>query len=287
MSEQHSRAGKVTSSGIVAIVGYGVRDMTELEKLNRPKSGTGSKTTKIEDENTFSEAGLTYLEECVMERRLQLPLEQEQFSKSTSWGHLCEKYVMQNHELMGLEYTQRPDESIVHPEYNFWTGRPDAEKTKDSTVSDVKSPWTRKSFCQLVQPLYDGLTGLDAMNAVRNGYTDGNGIAHKPHKEGNTYYWQLVSNSILTKAKYAELIVFMPYEREIDDIKRIANQSEGEDLNKYYGIVMSENSALPYLVEGGYYKNINRIVFEVPEWDKQLLKQRVQLASYYFSKAGV
>lgn len=211
---------------------------------------------------TIGKPFYTYIEECIMEKRIGLPLENENNSKSCVWGHLGERYVMSKPEFLGIEYSQRPDEPLRHPKIDFWVGTPDF--TKENTVADLKCPWTRKSFCQLVQPLYDGLTGLDAMNKIRD-----------THKDGDTYYYQLVSNAILTNAQFAELCVFMPYKHELDDLRQLAQQAEGSDLKRFYGLAMSDDEELPYLIEGVYYKNFNRLRFEVPQSDKELLTQRV------------
>ena len=49
---------------------------------------------------------------------------------------------------------------------------------------------------------------MEAMKAVR--YS---------HKDGDKYYFQLVSNAIINDCKFAELIIYMPYQSEIPEIK--------------------------------------------------------------------
>lgn len=270
------RTGNLTSSGIVAITSVGKRDMTAKELEERPKKGTGSKTTTIEDENIFSDAGLTYIEEKNIERRLGRSLEKENNAKACAWGNLCEIYVQSKHEYVSIDYTQRPDEPIQNKVFPHHCGTPDMTKSK--TVADIKSPFTLKSFCTLVQPIYHGLIGLDAMNALRNGYTDPKGIKHKKHDEGNTYYWQLISNAILTDSQFAELHIFCPYQKELVELRELA-QKEG--LSKYYFIAMGFDDDFPYLKEDGYYRNYNIIRFEIPQADKDFLIKRIQLAGKY------
>lgn len=238
----HKRIGKFTSSKIVALMSNG----KGKELLGKPF--------------------YTYVEEKKMELQLKLPLEVEIYAKSTSWGLLCEKYVMGKPDLLGIEYEQRPDEPIIHPELQDWAGTPDAT-TKD-TVVDIKSPWTRKSFCQLVQPLYDGYEGIEAMALIRSG-----------HPDGEKFFWQLVSNGILTNSKYAELIVFMPYFEQLVEIQEMAQASQGDDFGKFYSLAMADrDTELPYLKKDGYYKNINTIRFEIPDIDKAALTERVKKA---------
>lgn len=269
-----SGIGNITSSGIVALVGMGKREMTDEEKAKRPAKGKGSATNYVDDSNSFSEAGLTYIRECNLERRLGLPLELETTSKETAWGNICEKYLMNDHRLMSTDYVQRPDESIFHPDFPYWCGRPDGQIPKKKLVSDIKSPFTRKSFCALVEPIYRGLTGIDAMNALRFGLQDKDGkVILEPVKDAEKYYWQLVSNANIIGADIAELIVFMPYIHQTAEIRHLAG-----GYGQYEFLARMGERYLPYIKEGGYYKNINRITFEIPQADKDFLTQRVKLA---------
>jgi hypothetical protein len=113
-----------------------------------------------------------------------------------------------------------------------------------------------------VQPLYDGLTGMDAMNAIREN-----------HKDGDKYYYQLVSNACISGSKYAELIVYMPYESELPEVKALA-----EGNPDCYWIWAALENELPFLKDGGYYQNLNIIRFEVPQADKDFLTECVEKA---------
>lgn len=229
---------------------------------NFTSSEIGRLMTYAKNKVDFGAPALSYIQECNFERQLNRPIDSEIFSKATSWGSLAERYVMSNSNLLGLEYIQRPDEPIIHPKFPYWSGTPDM--TKADTVCDLKSPYTLLSFCQLVQPLYDGFEGMDAINKIRD-----------THKEGDKYYWQILSNAILTNSSFGELIIFMPYLTEIGDIKSIAHLSEGKELSKFYSIAMADDEDLPYLIKGGRYKNLNIIRFPIHESDKQLLTERV------------
>jgi hypothetical protein len=205
----------------------------------------------------LTKPAFTYIEEKNMERRMGCAIDTESNAKPLVWGKLLEGRCFNE---LGLEYSLISQETIVHPEIDYWVGSPDG--VKEDTVIDIKCPMTRKSFCQLVQPLYEGCEGKDAMGRVRN-----------DHKDGEKYYWQLVSNSILTGKPYAELIVYMPYLSELPAIKFLA---DGEP-NCYWINYATENE-LPYIPDNGYYKNINIIRFEVPQEDKDLLTERVKEA---------
>ncbi len=230
------RAGNFTSSEIVALLSVG------------------------KDKKSPGAPYFTYIEEKNMERRLQRSLSDASYAHPLMWGKVVEKWV---HELLGTEYIFCSEETLSHPTIPFWKGSPDGKKM-DGTVTEIKSPWTLKSFCQLVQPLYDGLTGMAAMNVIRDNC-----------KDGEKYYQQIVSNAILTDSKYAELIVFCPYKSELEGIRDICSDAPPELLSKLSFINFGSNDELPYLNDGGYYKNLNVLRFEVLQEDKDLLTQKV------------
>ena len=233
MTNNNLRHGNFTSSEIVAL------------------------TKVAKDGKSFGAPAMTYIQETNMERRLGRSLTDEVNARPLTWGKTLEPRCF---ELLGLEYSLISQETIQHSNINFWAGSPDG--IKEDTVIDIKCPITLKSFCNLVDPLYNGLTGMDAMNAIRDA-----------HKDGDKYYWQIVSNAILTGSKFGELIVYVPFLSELTEIREMA---EGNPAA--YWIWSASDEELPYLVDGGYYKNLNIIRFEIPEEDKQLLSDRVLAA---------
>jgi len=88
-------------------------------------------------------------------------------------------------------------------------------------------------------------------------------------------YWQLVSNAIINNVDSAEAITFMPYESELEEVRQMAENYDGPDQWKYRFIAESDKSSLPYLPNGGYYKNLNIFEFVVPQEDKEFLTNRV------------
>lgn len=271
-----SRIGNFTSSEIVALLSMGTREMNASELAARPKTGEGSRTKLIEDVNTFGKAALTYIQECNTERRLGRPIEHEVDAKPFSWGKLNEVRV---HDLLGTDYKLCSTETLDHPKYKCWKGSPDfiryMEQAIENAVADAKCPITLKSFCQLVDPYYiGGLEGMDYINALRFGWTDKDGYFHEKHPDGEKYYWQLVSNSCITLCKYAELIVYMPYQSELEAIRQMADGNPDYFWIRFAGT----DEKMPYLVDGGFYRNINVFRFEVPFLDKQLLTRRVEMA---------
>lgn len=250
-----SRAGNFTSSEIFNLMVMGKRPMTEQELAARPKKGKGSSTTQVDDTSKFSPAGLTYVAEKNMERRLGRSLDTNTSSRPTDWGTLLERRVLE--EVLGMEYKPISSETIPHPDIDFWAGSPDARKFDEGgTVVEIKCPHSLKSYC----------TFADCKNIdeVRDN-----------HPDGEKYYWQIISNSVLINSKYAELIIYCPYKSEIQEIRELTQTLDTDEQSKYSWIYWATSDELPYLPDGGYYKNIVRFRFEVPQEDKDLLIGRV------------
>jgi len=204
----------------------------------------------------------TYIDETNYERRLGRSITDEINARPMVWGKLLECRVFDN---LGLEYVLTSNDTVQHPTIPYWAGSKDGIKfDTGKTVIDIKAPLTLKSFCQLVDPIYKGLEGLNAITYIRNN-----------HKDGEKFYWQLVSNAIIDNAQYAELIPYMPYQSELEEIQQMARSVEGVDMSKHYWIAMANDGDLPFIKDGGYYQNINKIRFEVPQEDKDFLTARV------------
>lgn len=238
------RNGRFTSSEIVA-----------LTKNGKSKDSWGAPV-------------YTYIEECNMERRLGRALENEIDAKPTSWGTLLEPYSFGK---LGLEYILCSKKTFVHPEIDYWVGSPDALKC-GHTVADEKCPMTLKSFCQLVDPYYEnGKLVYEALTieAVRAN-----------HKEGEKYFWQIVSNGCITDCKHGELIVYVPYKNELDKIRELASSAgEGGEYTKW--IYYASDEQLPHLLPGGHYKDLNIIQFDILPRDKDFLYKRVKEAGEF------
>lgn len=239
--------------------------MSITTNIERVGNFTSSKIAALFSEPTaaakksgeiFGKGAITYIKQRNHERRLGRSLDDEKRARPLLWGKLLESRVF---EILPMSYAVTGDVTDVHPSINYWSGSKDASKDSNETVCDVKCPITLSSFCDLVQPLYDGLTGMSAMNVIRDTHTD-----------GEKYYWQIVSNAIINGSKYGELIVYMPYKSELDDIKFSVI-----DDPEYGWIKWALDDELPFLVDGGYYKNMNVIRFEIAQEDKDQLTQRV------------
>lgn len=64
---ENMRAGRFTSSEIYKLMEFGYRPMTEAELKARPKTGKGSKTTRVIDQSKLSNSAETYIRQKVAE----------------------------------------------------------------------------------------------------------------------------------------------------------------------------------------------------------------------------
>ena len=233
----------------------GTFSSSEIYKL--VKSGRGKE---------FSAPGLTYIKEKSYEIRLGQSLSSEQNARSTSWGKVVEAYAYSKLPNEALDSRSRLNSKKrrKHPNY-LWTGAADFEA--ENLVGDIKSPFTRKSFCEQV----------DIYSEVEKGNLN----AFKEAKP--EYYWQLVSNAILANSEYAMAVCYCPYEDDVLEILSEENlqydANDPEDVNqakeKVKWLTLEET---PYLKNDCAYSDINWVKFKVPQEDKEFLTQRVELA---------
>ena len=91
-------------------------------------------------------------------------------------------------------------------------------------------------------------------------------------------YWQIVSNCCIDDVEIGEAITYMPYVSEYEEIRDMAENYDGADAWKYKFIRDLPVEDLPFLPDGGYYKNINKFAFIVPKEDKDHLEERIKQA---------
>jgi hypothetical protein len=281
MALSNTRTGMVTSSEIVALTTNGSRPMTPEElviyKFDNPK---GTRKTIGSPGAPF----YTYVEECIAERFFKHKLENDTEVKAMSWGKLCESIV---HNLLPNHYILQSDVTETHPIHFEWKGTPDGKvdvatielnengsyRFITETITDIKCPLTRKAFYNLVKRLYH----FDGIDVVKKLNVDHNEIIQqirKDSKEGEKYYWQLISNACITGAIFAELIVFMPFYEQLEEIKKINRDSD----DPYWLVDRAKDGELPFIYKETGIDNINIIRFEVPQADKDFLTERVALA---------
>lgn len=199
----------------------------------------------------FSAAGLTYIKEKAYEILLGREISTEISSRPLTWGKVLEKRAF---DLMSEEYKLVSSERFKHLDL-LWTGSPDFVTRSGEIVGDIKCPYTLASFCDQVLSLENGT------------YKD-------THPE---YYWQNVSNSILTGIDRVESVIYLPYKHELVGIREMTENYDG-DQNKVAWIGWAQDEDLPYLEEGNYFKSLNKFEYSIPQEDKELLLERVKLA---------
>jgi hypothetical protein len=220
------------------VANFSSSSIHKLMSMNKSKDGFGA-------------PGLTYIKEKKMEQRLGRSLQNEIDGKEVWWGKLNESRVF---GLLPLDYTFEAVTRYSHPTVSNWTGMPDTNRP--NVVGDIKCPFSLKSYCTAV----DSFGDIEAFKKA------------KPD-----WYYQLVSNSILCDKPRAEIIVYVPYKSELDEIRDYCAMFDGNQ-NKVARFGFADDDDLPYLIEGGHYKNIEIFEFEVPESDKEFLTDRVKQA---------
>jgi hypothetical protein len=257
MIHAEKRIGNFTSSGIYKLMKSGSRKMTEIElELYKVENPKGRRTTIDVD---FGDLALTYISEKQMERKLGRCLNDVGSAKPLIWGRVCEKIAF---DLLGIEYTLISQDTIIHPEIPFFSGSPDGKK--EGVVYDIKCPYTIKSFCTFAE--------CKDIAEIR-----------EKHPDGEKYYWQLVSNAILTDCDKGELIIYCPYKSELEKIRTECENYD--DPNKVAWIVFSNDDDLPYLIDGKFYKNLYKFEFDIPNEDKDYLINRIKKAEELLEKS--
>lgn len=233
------RQGRLTSSRIHVICADG-RSKSPITGVN------------------WSAPALTYFEEKRIERRMQTCLDVDgAYSQPMAWGNFMELVLF---NILGLEYKIESKETRVHPSKSLgevWAG------SRDLIVPGVKvgeiKCYQKKKFA-----LYTDCLMLKDVELLK--------------KQFPQEYWQMVSNAAIERVSVAEAISYMPYESEMEEIREMVRDYDGDDIWKYRFICEKPNSQLPVLKDGGYYSNITKFEFEVPQDDLDLLNDRVTLA---------
>lgn len=217
--------------------------------MNRQATFSSSQIWKLmtsDKKGGFGAPAKKYIKQVKYEMLLGRSINTEATAKATSWGILLESRVF---ELLGLEYQLVSRERLVNPAIAQHTGMPDI--ITDTKVGDIKCPFSLEVFC-------DKLEALKSIDTYREEFPED--------------YWQLVSNAILTNKRIIEPIIYVPYQSELAEIR------EQAEANKLNWISYATDYELPYLIDGGNFKNINLFQFEVPDSDIVALTERINQA---------
>lgn len=251
ITENKNRNGNFTSGEIHKLIPFGSRPMTDEEIVELKTTNPKSKKKTIE--GGFSAAGLTYIEQTNMERRLLRSLDKDITTNDMSWGDFVEMWVFKEH--LDTDYEWLGKTTLNHPTIPYWVGSPDYRNRIKSILSECKG-YQLENFCRYADAIETG---------------KGEILKNDCPKE----WWQGVSNCIITGSKYFQPVLFCPYQSQLPELREFANGLEGEEQLKYEFIFRSADSKLCYLMENGYYKNYNTCIIEVPQSDKDFLTSRV------------
>ncbi len=234
--------------------------MSILDNRERVGSFTSSQVYRLmakgRGEYNFGAGALTYIQEKQIEKRMGRSLSIESYSRATSYGSMMERFVF---SLLGMDYRLVSSESLRHPSINGLSGSPD-------------------------------LIAIDKIGEIKNFYPKAFAILADALKTGSTdiikstnpaVYWQCVSNAMICSKDKAEIILFMPYESELDSVRDFAENYDGGDIDPWQirWIYEVPKNELPYLPNSGYYSNLNVFEFIIPTADIQELTERVLKAN--------
>ena len=192
----------------------------------------------------------SYVKEKARETVSGRELSNEARSVELEWGNLCEPLVFDMLSEQDINYKDNLDDKIRHHHPDLpWSGAADYFKN-DDLVGDIKSPFTLASWYDQTEWITPELM--------------------KKHKK--EYYWQLVSNSILSNRPIAEKTLFMPKQSRISSIMERAI-----DIDSF--IQYKEYSQIPWHHDNSIAPELFKIQFEVPKDDIDLALERVTLAS--------
>ena len=229
-----------------------------IENKERIANFTSSQIWKLMSNGkaagTIGSPGQTYIKEKRLEMKLGRSVSVEAYSKEMAWGTLIEQRAF---DMLPFGYELTSQSTTLHPSISNWAGSKDVI-VPGKKIGDIKCYYP-KNFAMFADVLMQKDVALF-------------------REEFCEEYWQLVSNAIINQVSVAEAILYCPYLSELEEIREMAANYEGEDQWKYRFIAESPSSWLPYIPDGGYYKNLYTFEFEVPKADIELLTARVLMA---------
>jgi len=183
------RVGRFTSSEIHKIMECGWRPMTPEELAARPKTGIGSKTTRVPDPSKMSDRGMKYIYAKVAEILTGRPKPSSSYAYPIVWGKETEAEAV---EFFEKKYSIQCEQVGFQPWGDHAGGSPDRLIDEHSGL-EVKCPFLPENQIEYLM-----LTDIWDLKAV--------------HPE---YYWQVVSLMLFTGRKHWYFCTYDP--RMIDD----------------------------------------------------------------------
>jgi len=238
------------------------------DRIGRPTSSKASLLAKNGRQAFgFSDAAITYLNKKRAERYLGRSTDTGGYAKPLYWGK-CLEYILFEQKL-GNEYEIVSKETVVHPDYKFWSGSPDFI-VPTVKVSEGKCFYPDKFF------LYsEALQKGDLENLKKN---------------FDEEYWQIVSNAAILGLDNGEGIAYMPTLEDLEKLRyRIAEtdfireQFPGEEEWKFKFIADDPIETLPWIAPESNWPDLVKHEFFIPSEDIVYLTQRFKNAELYIT----
>jgi len=213
-----------------------------------------------------TKAFFSYIEEVKMQRLLGRSTKTEVKTQSIKWGSLMEVVLF---NLLGLQYLMHHKSTKLHHKYGeFWSGTPDLEASQIKT-GEIKC----------FEPLHFAKLSITLL-------TKDTEIIKKNEPEA---YWQSISNSLICGYDKTEIIAYMPYKTELEEIIKNVEETNFLERNMldpgdYYFLYRDNIESLPYLPDDSKMSNINSFEFEIPKEDREFITNRILLANELLNK---
>ena len=189
--------------------------MNNNKRYGRFTSSEIYKLIKIDAKGNFHAPAITYIEEKIIESRIESCLSSDAYSNPLAWGTFMELVV---YSILGMEYQISSKETSLHPVHGeFWSGSKDLftadPKTKKIlSIAEIKC-YQKKKFAQ-----YSDCLRKKDISLFKSIF---------PQE-----YWQIVSNCCIDDCEIGEAIAYMPYVSEAEEIKNLAENYSGDDAWK-------------------------------------------------------
>lgn len=251
--ENTERVGRFTSSVVHKLMKLGTRKMTpeeiEAHKEANPKS---RKTTTA---GGFTDAGHTYMQEKINERLLGRSFDLDGYSRSAAWGSFLEMIV---NDKLDLKWSIKSDKTVIRNSYH--SGSPDLEQ-KGIAIGDIKA-FEPKKFTAFARMLRQ-----QDIDVFRSDYPE--------------EYWQLVSNALVFDVTRVASFVYMPYFKDLDEIRDLAYNYDGADQWQYRFIYEVDKYKLPFVPDDSLFNDLESFEFDLPEEDLQHCEDRLREAAIH------
>lgn len=242
--------------------------MSVKENKNRIGAISSSKAHLLMAKGTgkkdFSVACYTYLDGLKRERRFGKSLDEDFYSRPTSWGNMMEKYVSDNK--ISFEFKHIGDTTFNHQQVNGWVGTPDFIGA--DTVAELKCYYPDKftSYAECLE--------LESVEDLKKNF--------------KAEYWQIVSNTCVLDLEYGAACLFMPKQDDIMNVAKYVEDYDGSDAWKYRFIheeivADPDNPSIPFIPTESTYKDFYFFKFKIPQEDKEILTERIKLGIDYIN----